>query len=75
MTINHGAARPAPLEQFQTGDMVQVAKDDDMDVHQLGVVGIFVAVVDNATYPAFDAIFGTKLELLHDIQFRTSGTR
>jgi len=57
------------LEQFQTGDMVQAAKDDDVDVHQLGVVGIFFDVMDNATNPAFDAIFGAELEHLDDIQY------
>ena len=38
----------ATLEQFQTGDMVQDAKDEGLDVHQLAVVGFFFDVVENA---------------------------
>lgn len=59
----------ATLEQFQTGDMVDTAKDEGMDVHQLGVVGIFFDVMENATNPAFDAIFGAEVEHLDDIQY------
>jgi carbonic anhydrase len=59
----------ATLEQFQTGDMVEDAKDEGLDVHQLAVVGIFFDVVENATNPAFDAIFGAELEHLDQIQY------
>lgn len=59
----------ATLEQFQSGEMVEDARDAGTDVHQLGVVGIFFDIVENATNPAFDAIFGAELEHLDDIQF------
>jgi len=59
----------ATLEQFQSGEMVEAARDEGTDVHQLGVVGIFFDIVENATNPAFDAIFGAELEHLDDIQY------
>jgi len=49
--------------------MVEAARDIGTDVHQLGVVGIFFDIVENATNPAFDAIFGAELEHLDDIQY------
>merc|ERR1712087_1001952 len=48
---------------------VSEAKDLGVDVHQLGVVGIFFDVMDNGTNPAFEAIFGAELEHLDDIQY------
>ena len=52
------------LEDFQTEEMVDAAEAEGEDTHQLGVVGIFFDVVDNATNPAFDAIFGEHDEHL-----------
>merc|ERR1712244_7285 len=51
------------------GEMVEAARDIGTDVHRLGVVGIFFDIVENATNPAFDAIFGAELEHLDDIQY------
>merc|ERR1712087_1001696 len=57
------------LENFQTEEMVDAAEAEGEDTHQLGVVGIFFDVVDNATNPAFDAIFGDHDEHLEHIRW------
>merc|ERR1712013_351763 len=57
------------LENFQTEEMVSAAAAEGEDTHQLGVVGIFFDVVDNATNPAFDALFGANDENLDNIRW------
>jgi len=57
------------LENFQTEEMVDAAELEGEDTHQLGVVGIFFDVVDNATNPAFEALFGEHDENLDSIRW------
>eukprot|EP01083_Nonionella_stella_P026319 72377_1 len=45
------------LGQFPTKESVTSAEENGVDTHQLGVVGIFFDVVEDATNPAFDAMF------------------
>eukprot|EP00484_Ammonia_sp_Unknown_P003575 CAMPEP_0197056462 /NCGR_PEP_ID=MMETSP1384-20130603/85008_1 /TAXON_ID=29189 /ORGANISM="Ammonia sp." /LENGTH=383 /DNA_ID=CAMNT_0042490465 /DNA_START=93 /DNA_END=1241 /DNA_ORIENTATION=+ len=45
------------ISQFPDEETVNSLKDDDEDVHQLAVVGIFFDVVEGESNPAFDAIF------------------
>merc|ERR1719397_1958462 len=49
--------------------MVDAAAAEGEDTHQLGVVGIFFDVVENATNPAFDAMFGHHDEHLDNIRW------
>lgn len=49
------------LHDFETEEDVTAAEDNNEDVHQLGVVGIFFDVV-NESNPAFDVIFDGTLD-------------